>query len=160
MHLFHSAIPFFSCLIYFLLLPMPSAFTCCQALSVLLGRDMPVPQPHIYLGNSRAEDIPGCPCAAPSLPSEWFCVSPVQDRGAKEVGGHEFRGCYCLTETAAVPLPALLQPWGVYAAACLHLKEVVGLCRQLHPQGLGVHPALASANRQVKAPRGPLTSLL
>lgn len=88
---------FFSCFIFFRLLSMPSAFICCQVLSVLLDRHVPVPQPHIYLGNLRTDDSPGSQCAAPSLSSWLFCVSPVPDRSVKEVGGKEIGGCYCLT---------------------------------------------------------------
>lgn len=78
---------FFFFLHYFsLLLSMPSAFTCSQA-CVLHDKDIPAPQPHIYLGNLGADDIPGCQCAAPNLPLGWSGVSPEQDRSVKEVGG-------------------------------------------------------------------------
>lgn len=140
-YLFYSILLFFFFLPYFfsLLFSMPSAFTCCQALSVPLDRDVPAPQPHIYLGKSKADDSTGCQCAAPSLSSGWFCVSPAPDRSVKEVGGKEIGGSYCINiaywpGAAAVPRRALPQPRGVYAAASLHLKEVMGVCRPFHPR--------------------------
>lgn len=119
--LFHTSfIPlcssFFSCLIFPPLFSMTSAFICCQALSILLDRDAPVPQPHIYLGNSRADDSPGCQCAAPGLPSGWFCISPAPDRSVKEVGGKQTGGCSCLTRCS------IRAPWSPAAAQrCMRL---------------------------------------
>lgn len=99
----HFSIPllfpqlFFSCLIFFFFFLCLQPLPVSRLLSVLLDRDVLVPQSHIYLGSLRADDIPGCQCAVPSLSSGRFCVSPVEDRSVKEVGGKEIGGRCCLT---------------------------------------------------------------
>lgn len=55
---------------------------------------------------------------------------------------------------AALSHPALLQPGGVCVAACLRLKEVTGLCSQLHPGVWACTPRWPTLIGKRKPPEG------